>query len=158
MQCSSTVRTSRLLLTALAFMLFGTSPVTTAFAADWTLDEAASELRFVGRQQGAPFTGRFEKFSAQVSLDPSDPSAGRIEATVDVRSADSRNRDRDEYMQAKSFFYSRKHPESRFESTAIRREGDAYVADGTLTLRGKTAPVTMNFTFAVASEGVARLE
>ncbi len=118
-----------------------------------------SELRFVGRQQGAPFTGRFESFSAEVDFDPGNPQAGRIHAEVDVRSADSRNRDRDEYMQARDFFYSRKYPTATFDTLSIAAadDGDGYQARAKLTLRGKTREVTMRFSFLVAEDGAAAL-
>lgn len=123
----------------------------------YTLVQDDSELRFIARQQGAPFTGRFGAFSANVQFDPAQPQDGQIRAEVDVRSADSKNRDRDEYMQARDFFYSRKYPNATFETTAIGpAPGDepAYVAQAKLTLRGKTREVTMRFTFEqTAGEG-----
>ncbi|MEO0422732.1 MAG: YceI family protein, partial [Pseudomonadota bacterium] len=96
------------LLKGLTVLALCASPAAWSEAVTYALDAEGSELRFIGLQQGAPFTGRFETFSAEVVFDREAPSAGRIDAEVDVRSADSRNRDRDEYMQARDFFYSRK--------------------------------------------------
>lgn len=112
----------------------------------YELDAKGSELRFIGLQQGAPFTGRFKTFSAEVVFDREAPQVGRIEAEVDVRSADSRNRDRDEYLQARDFFYSRKHPKATFETVAIEAAAEGYLARANLTLRGETREVIMRFT------------
>ncbi len=119
-----------------------------AAGADWRTLEA-STLAFTGRQQGAPFTGVFETFTAQVRFDPAAPAEGSIEATVDVASVDTSNRERDQYILAKDFFYARKYPQSVFRTLAIRADGDdAFVADAELTLRGETQPVTMRFSFS----------
>jgi polyisoprenoid-binding protein YceI len=116
-----------------------------------------SSLSFTGTIEDAPFTGVFEAFTATVRFDPADPAAGSIDAKVEVKSVDSRNRERDEYMLAKDFFYARKHPVATFSTTAIRAAAaGAFVADAELTLRGVTRPVQMRFTF---SDGApARLE
>jgi polyisoprenoid-binding protein YceI len=119
-----------------------------ALAGQWALLAPQSSLEFTGEVEDAPFTGEFERFSADVQFDPDAPAAGSIEAVVDVKSVNSRNRDRDQYMVAKDFFYARKFPEARFRTTAIRpgEQGD-YVAEAELTLRGETRPVQMRFTF-----------
>jgi polyisoprenoid-binding protein YceI len=115
-------------------------------AGPWqVLDE--SGLSFTGEIEDAPFTGEFEVFSAQVDFDPAMPSAGSLQATVDVRSVDSRNRDRDQYMLSRDFFFARRFPEATFRTTAIRAGDAGFVADGELTLRGETRPVVMRFTF-----------
>ena len=42
------------------------------------IDPAASELVFVTRQMGVPVEGRFQRWSAQVALDPRKPEAGQV--------------------------------------------------------------------------------
>jgi polyisoprenoid-binding protein YceI len=144
--------------TALLLLMVGLAVTAMPVRAEgtWQMEEDASALRFIGRQQSAPFTGRFEQFTADIAFDPANPAAGSITATVDVRSAKTGNRDRDEYLQARDFFYSRKHPQANFSAASIRRQtGDAdydYVADGELTLRGETKPVTLYFDFETGED------
>lgn len=130
--------------------LLACSPL--ALAGQWTLLAPQSSLTFTGEVEDAPFTGEFEQFSADVQFDPDAPATGSIEAVVDVKSVNSRNRDRDQYMVAKDFFYAREFPEARFRSSAIRpAEQGGYVAQGELTLRGETRAVQMRFTFTAGA-------
>ena len=41
------------------------------------------------------------------------------------------------------------HPEARFLSETITRDGDAYAADGTLTIKGVSQPATLRFTLDI---------
>ncbi|MEM9385564.1 MAG: YceI family protein [Pseudomonadota bacterium] len=135
-----------------------TSSAACAQPVSYELVAKGSELRFVGEQQGAAFTGRFKTFSAEVAFDPAAPEAGRIASEVDVRSADSRSRDRDEYLQSRDFFYSRKFPTATFETVAIEADDDGgYRARANLTLRGETREVTMRFNFDPSSGARAKL-
>jgi polyisoprenoid-binding protein YceI len=54
------------------------------------------------------------------------------------------------------FFDVAAHPTAVF-AAAIRREGEGYLAEGTLTLRGVEKPLTLPFTLALEGES-ARME
>lgn len=144
--------------TTLLLLIAGLAVTALPVRADgaWQMESDESALRFIGRQQSAPFTGRFERFTADIVFDPGNPAAGSISAVVDVRSAKTGNRDRDEYLQTRDFFYSRRHPQANFSAASIRRQtGDAgygFVADGELTLRGETKPVTLYFDFETGED------
>lgn len=141
----------------LMLLLFALAP-TTGRAATWELDAGRSELTFVGTQQSAPFTGRFETFTTEIDFDPAAPGEGRIAARVDVRSARTDNGERDQYLQTRDFFYSRKYPEAVFETTAIRaaEAPGEYVAPARLTLRGETREVTLRMRFEAGTPGRLR--
>ncbi|HEX9806086.1 MAG TPA: YceI family protein, partial [Alteraurantiacibacter sp.] len=47
-------------------------------------------------------------------------------------------------------------PEATFETDAIRSEGDGYVADGTLTIRGISQDVSLPFTLDIQND-IARM-
>ncbi len=120
-----------------------------ARAEKWKIDPAQSSLTFAGTQAGEKFTGKFSRFSAAISLDPQNLAAAHIEVTVDVASAVTGDRQRDEALPGKDWFDVKKFPQARFVSKEVRRAGDSYEADGDLTLRGVTKPVRLKFTLRI---------
>ncbi len=119
-----------------------------AFAAPYTVVPETSSVTFVGVQQGTKFNGRFQEFTAEIDLDPNDPTTGSIVGVVQVSSVFTRDHDRDAALLDADWFDASKYPEARFESTSIEAGADGgYRANGELTLKGKTQPAVMDFTF-----------
>lgn len=119
----------------------------TSSAAQWELG-ATSKVGFSFTQQGTKYTGRFDTFTADIDIDPSDVTAGSIVGTVQTDSVNTRDYDRDSTLTDGDWFDSSNYPEATFESTSITEDGQGgYVAEGTLTLKGTSKPATMNFTF-----------
>lgn len=110
---------------------------------------AASTLSFIGVQQGAELEGRFESFDAQIRFAPEAPAAGRFEVIVAIASIDTDYDDRDEALRGPEFFDVERWPEGRFVAERFTSAGgDAYEAEGELTLRDRTLPLTVPFTFS----------
>lgn len=144
--------TSALMIAAAALSYAGTT-----LAADWNVDTATSTLSFVGVQQGTKFTGRFGTFDAKISFDPASPEGGSVAGTVQTDSVNTRDRDRDAALIDGDWFDSSQYPEANFVSESIVALDDGtYDAVGQLTLRGRTRPVTMNFSFSDAGDGTAK--
>lgn len=136
------------LLAALAAVLPATSlPVVgSATAAEWAVDPAGSTIRFSGVQVGVPFTGRFERFKAEVDLDPAKPEAGHAVVLVDLASARTGDAQRDEALPQKDWFDVGSASQARFEANRFVDKGRGdYDAIGTLTLRGASRPLTLPF-------------
>lgn len=115
-------------------------------SAEWTIDPARSRIGFSGVQVGMPFTGRFERFEARVDLDPERPETGRATVLVDLTSARTGDLQRDTSLQQKDWFDAINATQARYETTRIVATGNgAYEAAGTLTIRGRTRPVTLPF-------------
>lgn len=127
-----------------------------ALAAPWTVVPETSSVGFVGTQQGTKFNGRFQTFTAQIDLDPADPTKGSIVGTVQLDSVNTRDHDRDASLLDKDWFNAKEFPEAKFESQKIEKAADgSYVANGQLTLKGTTKPIAMKFTLA-GSGGTAQ--
>ncbi|MFW5661776.1 MAG: YceI family protein [Oceanicaulis sp.] len=120
-----------------------------AFAQDWTLDQAASRVAFEATAFGSPFTGAFEDFSADITLDPDNLDAARIEAVVRAGSAELSNAQYASNMNGGDGLAVEQHPEARFVSDDIRAAGDGYEAVGTLTVKGRSQPLTLPFTLEI---------
>ena len=101
----------------------------------YVLDPIHSSASFaVKHMVVSTFRGRFEKFDATL-ID------GKLTGTVDVGSIVVKDENLAAHLQSPEFFDAERHPELRFESTDIRRDGDEVVVDGELTLKGITRPV-----------------
>lgn len=114
----------------------------------------AGTLEFRGAVEGTGFTGTFGDFDVRYCMPDGQPADGTIAVTVALGSADSDNRDRDEALLGPEFFAVERFPESTWTSTAIRTDGDGYIADGELTLRDITAPQTIAFRLTPDGEAI----
>lgn len=127
-----------------------------AAAPVWTVDPAASRLVYVGTQGGTPFEGRFERFAASIRFDPGDPATQRIDIVIDMASANSGSRDRDQTVKDGDWFAVAQHPQGRFTVTRVVAEAAGrYRAEADLTIRDVTRAVVLPFTLSV-EDGVAR--
>lgn len=125
-----------------------------AAAAEWNVNEEASQVKFSALQQGSRFDGVFEEFEATIDFDPASPESGRIVGVVQTASANTRDHDRDATLQDPDWFDTANHPEARFESQSIEQIGEGeFVANGDLTIKGKTNPAELRFTFESANGG-----
>lgn len=122
-----------------------------AFARDWNVDASKSTLGFKGSYQKEAFDGTFRKFDATIAYDAADPSKGKFDVTVDLASADTGSAERDDSLKGGDFFAVSKFPKAHFVTESFAKAADGTVtAQGKLTIRDQTKPVTLKVTFAEA--------
>jgi len=119
-------------------------------AAEWRGDEHAGSLQFTATQAGAKFTSAFGRFQVRFDFDEAKPAAGRLDVTVETKSVDTADVDRDEILRSRDFFWCEQHPESVFHAEEFERDGTGWRASGELTLRGVTRPAAVRFELAPA--------
>lgn len=126
-------------------------------ASAWSIDREASSIQFRATQNNREFTGTFGRWEAAIVLDLENPSAeGQLEAVVDLSSADAGNRERNEALPDEGWFNTALHPTATYRSNNITSlEDGSYIAEGTLTIKGVTQPVTMPFSLSLDDEGRA---
>jgi polyisoprenoid-binding protein YceI len=94
-----------------------------------------------------PVDGTFRKFTAQVSFDPSKPTAGKAQFTVDVASYDLGDKDYNDQVAGKDWFDAKTYPTATFVSSAMAPAGgNKYNVTGQLTIKGKSKSVTVPVT------------
>lgn len=117
-------------------------------AAGWQVDSQASHLTFVGTQSGSSFEGHFGKFVAEIDFDPANPAAGHILVRIDMTSAATGQRERDEALPQPEWFDVKNFPEARFEAKGLRATSPGtFEAPGQITIRGVSKPLLLPFTF-----------
>ena len=96
------------------------------------------------------YYGQFVNVQAELKLDPANPSASTLTATIPLTDVDSNSDGLDAHLQTADFFDTANHPTATFVSRSITIESDDPTeADvlGDLTIRGITRPVTMEVEF-----------
>jgi polyisoprenoid-binding protein YceI len=112
-------------------------------AGTWTIDAVHSEVGFTVRHMMvSKVRGRFGTFSGQFVTGAS-PLESSVTAEIDMRSIDTNNAQRDEHIRSADFFEVETYPTMTYRSTGVRQDGDNYVVDGELTLKGVTKPVQL---------------
>jgi len=126
------------------FLLF---PILSFAAAPaWKIVPTESHLTFTATQNGAPANGEFKKFSGDIQFDPDQLNSSSVKIVIDIGSVyDSYNQLADT-LKTTDWFNLKVFPQAIFQSKKISKIGDkAYQAEGMLTIRDKTLPVTLTF-------------
>ena len=106
----------------------------------WSLDPVHSSIGFAVRYNGVgTFRGTFEDYDATLV-------EGRIEGVAKVASVKVDDENLAGHLQSPDFFDAEQHPELRFASKTVERDGDRVSIQGDLTLRGVTHPVEITGT------------
>lgn len=137
----------------LAILLLALALPCAAAATDYTLQPAQSQLGFSGTFQGAAFSGRFGQWTAAISYDPARLDSSKFDVTVSPASVHTGDKDQEGALPGKDFFDVAKFPAAHFVTTGFRRNGAQVIADGQLTLRGVTRPVSLLVTFKPLAGG-----
>ena len=115
---------------------------------DYTLDPTHSRLGFSTRHaMVTTVRGQFTDFTGEAVVDTADPAASKVEVTIQAASIDTGVADRDAHLRSADFFDVETYPELTFRSTGIRPDGDDFLLDGELTIRGTTRPVTFELEY-----------
>ncbi|MGZ4441220.1 MAG: YceI family protein [Gaiellaceae bacterium] len=111
----------------------------------WKSDPVHSTVAFAVKHQiVATFRGKFTDFEATLAGGEEPKLTGVVKvASIVVEDGNLYG-----HLLTPDFVDAERGPELRFESTSIRRDGDTFVADAELTVKGLTKPVTFKGTLA----------
>ncbi|WP_165068581.1 YceI family protein [Marisediminicola senii] len=113
----------------------------------WKLDPTHSEVTFSVRHLAiSKVKGSFETFDVTVET-AENPLDSKISASIEVKSVNTRQKDRDNHLRTNDFFAPDEFPTIDFVSNDIRTDSDDLAISGDLTLRGVTKPVTFTGEF-----------
>jgi polyisoprenoid-binding protein YceI len=117
-----------------------------ALAQAWTIDASHSAAHFAVRHMMvSTVRGDMGKITGTVTFDPAKPSAGSVEATIDVTGIDTREPGRDKHLKSADFFDVEKFPTATFTTKKIQpAAGGGYKVTGDLTMKGVTKEVVLD--------------
>jgi len=118
-----------------------------AVPVQWQMVPAESQLSFTATQNNAPVSGQFKSFSADLLVDLDDLKNSHIDIVVDINSVSASYADLKDTLITADWFNAKLFPKAEFKASEFEKTGDnAWLAKGTLTIRDKSAPVTLTFT------------
>ncbi len=115
----------------------------------FSIDKSHAKIIFSTTHFGfSTYYGLFNDFDAHLAFNPKEPTASKLEVTVNLSGIDTTNPKLDEHLKSADFFDVEKFPTATFTSTHIDVTGPTTgTITGALTLHGVTKPVTLNATF-----------
>lgn len=118
---------------------------------NWLVVKAASHVKFTATQQGNEFTGTFETFDAIINFKEDTIEKANVTATIDLKSVSAGDKDRDGALPGKEWFNIKAFPKAIFQSNDFIKTGENnYEARGTLSMKGKSQPLTLPFTLDIS--------
>jgi len=122
-------------------------------AGSYVLDQAHKRVGFVARHMMvSKVRGQFGEATATITV-AENPIESSVTATIQARSIDTGQVDRDAHLRSGDFLDVETYPTLVFRSTGVKsHSGNEFVLTGDLTIRGETRPVELDVEF----EGVGR--
>jgi polyisoprenoid-binding protein YceI len=103
-------------------------------AGAWGADKVHSTVGFAIKYMVGTFQGSFSDVDAEVR-------DGVLRGSARVASIEVKDPNLTAHLQAPDFFDAERHPELKFESHDIKRDGDQLEIEGEITIKGHTEPV-----------------
>lgn len=143
-------------MTALLAIGFTSCAMPAAAAAPWETDSLRSKLTFTAQQGEEQFTGGFRNFSVMIDFDAKNLEHSKIEAAIDMASAYAGSQDRDDALPGTDWFNVASFPQAKFSSDKIYavKASNSYIAEGRLTIRNITKPISLKFALTPESNYV----
>ena len=118
------------------------SSLLSAGPAPHIIDPPHSQINFVAEAKFISCHGFFDKWQADVQLDPQKVETSSVKITIDAASINTRVQQRDNHLRSKDFFAVDQFPQITFVSKKINKTGaNKYGIVGDLTLRGVTKEI-----------------
>lgn len=107
-----------------------------------------STLEFAATWEGTVFKGAFSRFDAFINFDPAELEASSFDVRIDVTSARTGSRERDEGMAEPDWFDFAVYPMARYQATDFQSIGGGrFQANGQLELKGVVHTVPVKFSW-----------
>jgi polyisoprenoid-binding protein YceI len=127
----------------LALLAAGTLPIL-ADTETFTFDKAHTLVGFRIRHFVSKVEGRFKDFDGTIWIDRANPSASKVELTIQAASIDTSVEARDKDLRSDNFFDAAKFPTITFKSTKVVPKGsDSFEVTGEFTMHGVTKTITV---------------
>jgi polyisoprenoid-binding protein YceI len=126
-----------------------TTTTTTGTAArTYSIDKAHSEATFQVRHLITKVRGRFSDFEGTIAFDEANPERSSVAFTIQAKSIDTNEPDRDKHLRSSDFFATDEYPTLTFRSSTVTSKGgNEFTVVGDLSIRGVTKTITLPVTF-----------
>lgn len=101
------------------------------------------KITFVGTKPSGKHEGGFKEVAGTATAVAGDPSALKVELTIDAASIYSDNAKLTGHLMSPDFFSVKEFPKLIFKLTKVEKTAEGYTQTGELTMLGRTKPVTL---------------
>jgi polyisoprenoid-binding protein YceI len=110
----------------------------------YKVDSDHSGVGFTIRHFVSNVSGRFKDFDGVIKYDKANPAASSVSFTVQAKSIDTDNDDRDNHLRSGDFFETEKFPTWTFTSSSVKAvDADTLEVTGDMTIKGVTKKMTI---------------
>jgi polyisoprenoid-binding protein YceI len=130
-----------------------TTTATATALKTYTIDAGHSEAAFQVRHLITKVRGHFADFAGAITFAPDDVAGSSVEFTIQTKSIDTNQAQRDEHLRSADFFDVEKFPLLTFKSTSVAQSGDSeYDVTGELTIRDVTKTIVLPVSYLGAAK------
>ena len=130
-----------------------TTTATATALKTYAIDAAHSEATFQVRHLITKVRGRFAEFAGTVTFAPDDAANSSVAFTIQTKSIDTNQAQRDEHLRSGDFFDAEKFPVLTFKSTAVAARSDnQFDVTGELTIRDVTKTIVLPVAYLGAAK------
>lgn len=129
-----------------------------AYAApgQWRIVPDASTIVITFDVDGEPRTGGFGIFRGEATFDPDAMSNAALRFEIETASIDLAEPFATDFVKSIDWLFVEEHPLAIYELQSLTRiEGDRFRADGVLTMRGRTNPVSGELVLTLADQSAS---
>lgn len=137
-------RLSPCVLFAVLTCLLFSGVVSPASAQEWKVNKAKSRITFALTVDGQPVEGRFSYYKPDITIDPEEPSYGKLTVAIDASSLQTGAPGFDAMLAGPEWLNAGAYPAIKLSSVSIKeRQSPNYRMDADLTVRGVTKRITV---------------
>ena len=124
-----------------------------AQAATWVIDQDDSSVIFKYSYSGTPYQGEFTNLDAVFNIDPMNPTSCEFSVTIPIADINIEDEETLSYLLDIEMFDVDQFPTATFKAKQCRLQSmNSFVADGMLTIRDQTHPLTFPFNLDVETK------
>ena len=115
---------------------------------EWKIIPSKSKIEFKASQDKTDISGSFKKFSGKINFDSSQLQSSTVQIEIDTTSVDTTFSEAADVIQGAVWLATKAFPTAIFKSEKFTALPDkkSFRSNGTLTIKGKTLPVVLDFT------------
>jgi len=126
--------------------------ISAAQAATWEIEPSESRVYFNYSYEGTPYQGEFKNVEATFDIDITNPGSCNFEVSIPIESISVDSPEVLDYLLDIEMFDVDQFPTASFKATQCKLESaNSFVADGTLTIRDQTHPISFPFNLDIES-------
>ena len=130
-----------------------TTATISSLTGTYTIDPSHSQIGFGARHaMVTKVRGQFNEFTGTGFFNAENPAESTIEVTIQAKSINTNNADRDAHLRGNDFFSMDQFPLITFASTAFSKaDAETYSVTGDLTIKGITKSITIDLDYTGAA-------